>query len=160
MGCLHLTPYSSCLFLHPSFFFEVLFLMFDLFKRFFFKSPQSVLRAVTLFGGVWLMMGAWPHATWQKNHEHTTTMAPPSAPVSPRSGDASWHFLVRAQGSCLPLGYLCNASFECCSGECNISSGLCSQDDAWCLQRGQKCTRNSDCCSSHCDTFHGRCVAW
>jgi len=59
----------------------------------------------------------------------------------------------RAVTACIPEGYSCNSSLDCCSNWC--SDGECYEIGGGCRGNGASCSSSLDCCSSWCSD--GKC---
>jgi len=63
-----------------------------------------------------------------------------------------------AAAQCVEDGKACSAGSDCCSGNCDATTGFCGvEGETTCLPDGQACSAAADCCSGNCDATTGYC---
>lgn len=62
-----------------------------------------------------------------------------------------------AAAQCLEDGEVCSAGNQCCSGNCDASTGYCFSLNDTCLNVGEPCFEDADCCSTYCNPDSGMC---
>src|SRR5690606_18363468 len=63
-----------------------------------------------------------------------------------------------AAAQCVEDGQACSAGSDCCSGNCDATTGFCGvEGETTCLPDGQACSAAADCCTGNCDATTGYC---
>jgi len=67
--------------------------------------------------------------------------------TSPKNEDFDRVCVNKQKNNCKDIGISCNKDKKCCSGSCNLATGVCEDD---CKYIGRSCSNDNKCCSGSC----------